>query len=398
MHPSVTHAKIALRIPRWLGYAEGIYRGIENYLTENRLRWEIESDLSGDGELETFCIDENWCGDGAILFRYSDAEADVFLRRNVPLVSVSRESPATWVPRVHADNYMLGRLAAEHLICTASPHLCCWFDPNRAYSVERKNGFVDFAQERNRAVTLMEVAASLISSKEKWKELNVRMLQELEKLELPAAIFARDDIAATGLLRMIRSLELSSPEDISILGVGNYPGLSAITTPSMSSVVIPACQIGWHAARLLHERLQMENPCADENAEVVELPVTEVIQRESTSHHHVENPLVDRACQMVRKQLAERKKVNVARLCEMLGVSSSLLLKAFNVHLGVSPKQFIAKAQFVEAKRLLSQTSWSVKRISYELGFRSPGEFSRFFKRHAGVSPVEFRQRDWNGV
>jgi len=299
---------------------------------------------------------------------------------------------------VHADNYMIGRLAAEHLVCTASPHLACYYDPDRAYSVERKNGFVDFIDESKRDVTLMAVASSTIQSHDKWKELHASMKQQLEGLELPAAIFARDDIAAAGLLRVMRSMGLSSPDDIAMLGVGNHVRLTAITTPSMSSVVIPARQIGWHAARLLHERLQMGNPCASENAEGIEIPVTDVIQRETTIHQHVENPLVDRACQMVREQLSKGVKVNVTRLCEALQVSSSMLLKVFNEYLGMSPKRFIANAQFVEAKRLLKQTSWRMKRISYELGFSTPEEFSRFFKRHAGMSPVSFRQNDEEGA
>jgi len=397
MHRSVTHAKIAIRIPRWLSYADGIYKGISAYLTENRLRWEIESDVSGAGQLESFCIDENWCGDGALFFRFSEEEAERFKRHNIPLVNVSRESEADWVPRVHADNNMIGRLAAEHLLCTGSPHLACCFDPDRAYSVERKNGFLDFVREKNRDAALMEVASSAIHSRDKWKELNEIMRRQLEELECPAAIFARDDIAAAGLLRVMRSMELSSPDDIAVLGVGNHVRLTAITTPSMSSIVIPARQIGWHAASLLHKRLQMENPCADENAEVIEIPVTEVIQRETTIHQHVENPLVDRACQLVREQLSKGEKVNVTRLCETLQVSSSMLLKAFHKHLGMSPKQFIAKTQFIEAKRLLKQTSWTMKRISYELGFRSPEELSRFFKRHAGMSPVSFRQMKSEG-
>lgn len=45
------------------------------------------------------------------------------------------------------------------------------------------------------------------------------------------------------------------------------------------------------------------------------------------------------------------------------------------------------------AKSYLAQTDWSVKEIAYTLHFDSPNNFSAFFKRMAGISPLDYRKQ-----
>ena len=47
-----------------------------------------------------------------------------------------------------------------------------------------------------------------------------------------------------------------------------------------------------------------------------------------------------------------------------------------------------------EAKRLLLFTASSVNEICYQLGFKDPAYFSRFFTRNAGITPGEYRSRE----
>jgi AraC family transcriptional activator of pobA len=43
------------------------------------------------------------------------------------------------------------------------------------------------------------------------------------------------------------------------------------------------------------------------------------------------------------------------------------------------------------AKEKVFDHSKSISEISYELGFKYPQHFTRFFKMHEGVSPNEYR-------
>ena len=67
----------------------------------------------------------------------------------------------------------------------------------------------------------------------------------------------------------------------------------------------------------------------------------------------------------------------LSRICrEVLGISALDVINARLVH---------------EAQRELVYTASSVKLLASELGFDDDAYFSRFFKRHTGLSPSEFR-------
>ena len=58
-----------------------------------------------------------------------------------------------------------------------------------------------------------------------------------------------------------------------------------------------------------------------------------------------------------------------------------------------SSKELIHDRLVQEARRLLRFSAVPVSEIGYQLGFTDPAYFSRFFARHAGVPPSEFRAR-----
>ncbi|MFD2159785.1 substrate-binding domain-containing protein [Rubritalea tangerina] len=381
-----TSKQIAVRIPSWLGCGREIYQGIASYVTEHQLEWHIITEVDADDELKPQFIDKSWKGDGAIFFRYSDEEAEALRQQGCPVVCVSRLSQCSWVSRVNSDNRMIGRLAAEHLVSTGAPNLACWIDPERSYCLERLEGFREVAAKYNREVLVLETLASSYPSDRKWSIIREEMKQQLQQLPKPTALLARDDIAAAGLINMAQSLGIKVPEELSVLGVGNDPVLGAITLPTMSSIDIPAKEIGKEAARVLHH--QMENPG---EVEVVEIPIKHVVKRVSTQFFHTSDELVARACQLIK--LADPEKpITVKAVCDELGVSATTLLKRFQAVMMCSPKKFIDRTRYEEACRLLETLNAPIKHVAYSLGFKSPEEFDRFFKRHAGMTPGKYRE------
>ncbi|NER85128.1 MAG: AraC family transcriptional regulator, partial [Leptolyngbya sp. SIO1D8] len=59
---------------------------------------------------------------------------------------------------------------------------------------------------------------------------------------------------------------------------------------------------------------------------------------------------------------------------------------------GRTALQMIFDFKLNNAKALLTQTSLTVSEIAYESGFENPHYFSSFFKRHIGLTPLEFRK------
>jgi len=53
--------------------------------------------------------------------------------------------------------------------------------------------------------------------------------------------------------------------------------------------------------------------------------------------------------------------------------------------------QLIAERVLQESKILLKQSAWNVSEIAYALGFTEVTHFNNFFKKHAQLSPLKFR-------
>jgi AraC-like DNA-binding protein len=60
---------------------------------------------------------------------------------------------------------------------------------------------------------------------------------------------------------------------------------------------------------------------------------------------------------------------------------------------GQSFNEFLAERRMEEAKKLLLNSKWSTSVVASFVGIKSPSYFCTFFKRHAGMSPAEYRAR-----
>jgi len=74
-----------------------------------------------------------------------------------------------------------------------------------------------------------------------------------------------------------------------------------------------------------------------------------------------------------------------------LNVSQSYLNESVKRITGFSIRYWIQQEILLEAKRLLYYSEFNIKQISYELGYEDPSYFSRFFRKAAGMSALEFR-------
>jgi AraC-like DNA-binding protein len=61
---------------------------------------------------------------------------------------------------------------------------------------------------------------------------------------------------------------------------------------------------------------------------------------------------------------------------------------------GISASDYIEQYLTTQAKNLLlTRPDLSVQQISYHLGFAESPSFCRFFKRHTGLTPNDFRKQ-----
>lgn len=83
---------------------------------------------------------------------------------------------------------------------------------------------------------------------------------------------------------------------------------------------------------------------------------------------------------------------DVTGLANELGYSARTLSRACQQVTGQTAKQVLTERLMLEAKRRLAHSQASAARISDELGFSEPTNFTKFFVRNAGISPTAFRQ------
>jgi len=78
---------------------------------------------------------------------------------------------------------------------------------------------------------------------------------------------------------------------------------------------------------------------------------------------------------------------------ELLHVTPNHLNAVCNEILGRSAGEVIRDRVVLEAKRLMVNQELSISEIAYKLNFSDNSYFSKFFKKHVGVGPEEFRAK-----
>lgn len=86
--------------------------------------------------------------------------------------------------------------------------------------------------------------------------------------------------------------------------------------------------------------------------------------------------------------------IRVTDIARELGYHEKYLSAVFHETEGVSLKGYLTGIRLREAERLLLETTYTVAEVAYFLNFRCPHNFSRFFKQHKGITPVEFRNTE----
>lgn len=85
------------------------------------------------------------------------------------------------------------------------------------------------------------------------------------------------------------------------------------------------------------------------------------------------------------------KEIDPEELAQKLNISYSWFRKMFKDYTGYSPAKYFQELKLRKAKQLLANTSRSVKEICFQLGYTSTEYFSNLFKKHTGLTPMEYR-------
>lgn len=93
-----------------------------------------------------------------------------------------------------------------------------------------------------------------------------------------------------------------------------------------------------------------------------------------------------RSVEYIRRHF--REPLDIEALSRDANMSSSTFFRQFRRLTQLSPVQYQKQVRLMEAKKMLLQKSLTAARAAWEVGYESPAQFSREYKRFFGCSPI----------
>lgn len=85
--------------------------------------------------------------------------------------------------------------------------------------------------------------------------------------------------------------------------------------------------------------------------------------------------------------------ITPASVSKYVKLEEKYLCALFKEFCNTSTQQYINNLRITKSKQLLIQTDLSISEVAYSVGINDSLYFSRFFKKHVGVSPKEFKEK-----
>ncbi|MBR4395735.1 MAG: helix-turn-helix transcriptional regulator, partial [Eubacteriaceae bacterium] len=100
---------------------------------------------------------------------------------------------------------------------------------------------------------------------------------------------------------------------------------------------------------------------------------------------------IKNALNYIRKNIDS--KILVKDLAEATALSVEHFIKVFKNETGETPNMYITRTKMERAMVLLVTSATPVKTIALNLGYDDVSYFNRTFKRFAGITPQQYRDR-----
>jgi len=103
----------------------------------------------------------------------------------------------------------------------------------------------------------------------------------------------------------------------------------------------------------------------------------------------------ERIIQKLNRYIVEHldKDLSLAILADAVYLNPSYLSNLYKTSTGRNISDYITELRVDKAKALLTESQAKVQDVAVAVGFDTAGYFTRFFKKHVGVTPQEFRSR-----
>jgi LacI family transcriptional regulator len=209
-------------------------------------------DLQAEYQVLRKLLEHRVDGIALIGLDHSEDTYRLLASQNVPVVAVWSYSDTSRISCIGSDSSEAGHLAAQHMLSLGHRRIGLVFPPTREN--DRARGRLEAVEAAIIDVGIEIPDAWRVQSPYSVAHAKTACLQILTANQSLTALICGNDIIAQGAISAAMQLGLRIPQDLSIIGIGDFAG-SADMFPALSTVQIPAHLIGVQAAQYLVESI-----------------------------------------------------------------------------------------------------------------------------------------------
>ncbi len=107
--------------------------------------------------------------------------------------------------------------------------------------------------------------------------------------------------------------------------------------------------------------------------------------------------LMERVMKCINEHLDDPD-FNVEKLTENVGISRAQLHRKMKEITGISTGEFIRNLRLEQAARLIRESNINITQVAYAVGFNNQTHFSTVFRKHFGMTPTEYSEKQKNNT
>jgi transcriptional regulator GlxA family with amidase domain len=87
------------------------------------------------------------------------------------------------------------------------------------------------------------------------------------------------------------------------------------------------------------------------------------------------------------------EKISVEELAKQFAISNRNFIRRFKKATNNTPFEYIQRVKVEAAKKSFETSTLNINQVMYNVGYNDEKAFRKVFKKHTGLSPIEYRRK-----